>query len=305
MATIIGPAVAGTGMVVAGIAVLEMIEFASQRPALILGRCRWWLAGAAAPAEPAGPQELEAEAAQVRGVAANSVRNTCEICFDMLGTEAAACCQDGHFLCFTCMRDHIGHESGMLGQMPRRADGEVQCPGRSRQSRCTNVIKARDILAHGDDVFQMYIHGRVLANSKEIPPTTPKASPQLSGCNAVRAFVQHIRESILTPSCPRCNQVFVDFDGCVALTCHRCKAEFCGLCFADCGSDAHQHVRLIHPHIDLFLSAEEWRRRLLTWQQQQMDALFERVRSEAHAVQRVNHLHESGSSRSSTGCVAQ
>jgi hypothetical protein len=54
--------------------------------------------------------------------------------------------------------------------------------------------------------------------------------------------VQWIREQLLTLHCPRCQQSFVDFDKCFALTCSRCRAGFCGWCLQDCGKDAHQHV---------------------------------------------------------------
>ena len=53
---------------------------------------------------------------------------------------------------------------------------------------------------------------------------------------------EHIVESILTLACPRCKQAFVDFDGCFALQCGRCRAAFCAYCLADCGRDAHAHV---------------------------------------------------------------
>jgi len=51
-------------------------------------------------------------------------------------------------------------------------------------------------------------------------------------------------DEILTLRCPRpnCRAAFVDFDGCFALTCGRCRAGFCGWCLADCGADAHGHV---------------------------------------------------------------
>jgi hypothetical protein len=56
-----------------------------------------------------------------------------------------------------------------------------------------------------------------------------------------------IINDILTLRCPRCRQAFVEFDGCMAVTCSRvaCKANFCGICLADCGSSgaAHQHIR--------------------------------------------------------------
>ena len=54
---------------------------------------------------------------------------------------------------------------------------------------------------------------------------------------------RHIEEDLLSLKCPRCHAVFVDFNGCFALTCESCKAGFCGWCLADCGNDAHAHVR--------------------------------------------------------------
>lgn len=42
----------------------------------------------------------------------------------------------------------------------------------------------------------------------------------------------YICEKILTLTCPRCSQAFVDFEGCMALTCSRagCGCGFCAIC---------------------------------------------------------------------------
>jgi hypothetical protein len=53
---------------------------------------------------------------------------------------------------------------------------------------------------------------------------------------------RHVVDRLLTLACPRCSAAFVDFNGCFAVTCHRCSCGFCGWCLADCGADAHQHV---------------------------------------------------------------
>ena len=52
-----------------------------------------------------------------------------------------------------------------------------------------------------------------------------------------------IHEDILTQKCPRCKKAFLDFDGCFALKCSNCPCAFCGWCLADCGNDAHSHVK--------------------------------------------------------------
>ena len=65
---------------------------------------------------------------------------------------------------------------------------------------------------------------------------------------AAKTPPDHLRnrvvEEILTLHCPRCWQAFFDFEGCFALKCSKFPCAFCGWCLADCGTDAHSHVRL-------------------------------------------------------------
>ena len=65
--------------------------------------------------------------------------------------------------------------------------------------------------------------------------------------------------------CPRCGSVFGQFTGCAALTCAYagCHAHFCAFCLADCGGDAHPHVRTcrLNPkQNEYFVSEAEWAR---------------------------------------------
>ena len=88
---------------------------------------------------------------------------------------------------------------------------------------------------------------------------------------AVLSHRLHIIENILTLKCPRdaCKAAFIDFDGCFALTCSRCRCGFCAYCLQDCGTDAHQHVancahntakgRNLHAPIDAFHRAQKGR----------------------------------------------
>ena len=61
---------------------------------------------------------------------------------------------------------------------------------------------------------------------------------------ALIALRQEI-EAMMDARCPRCSTTFGGFDGCAALKCGvgSCGAAFCALCFADCGNDAHDHVK--------------------------------------------------------------
>ena len=75
-----------------------------------------------------------------------------------------------------------------------------------------------------------------LAREKKRAMETSSAEEKL------RLAKEHVIEKVLTLSCPRCEQAFVDFDGCFALRCARCQAGFCAYCLADCGRDAHAHI---------------------------------------------------------------
>jgi hypothetical protein len=61
----------------------------------------------------------------------------------------------------------------------------------------------------------------------------------------VRLHRNHILDKLLSLSCPRCERVFDDFEGCFALKCSGkggCGCGFCGWCLEDCGADSHAHV---------------------------------------------------------------
>lgn len=72
--------------------------------------------------------------------------------------------------------------------------------------------------------------------------------------------------------CPFCKAVFYDFEGCLALTCHRCTREFCGICLKPHGDmrDGHQmvasHQKTFTPqqvsqfqlNLPYFMNATKW-----------------------------------------------
>ena len=65
----------------------------------------------------------------------------------------------------------------------------------------------------------------------------------------------YITNEIITLKCPRknCRATFifdVGYKDCFALECVTCGCGFCGWCFLDCGSDAHQHVPGCRPGLE-------------------------------------------------------
>jgi hypothetical protein len=80
----------------------------------------------------------------------------------------------------------------------------------------------------------------------------------------VKRHTDTIIERFINISCPRCSAVFVDFDGCTALTCGvpTCNAGVCAGCLMDCGQDAHQHVPRCPNNparTDLFTTLDRWK----------------------------------------------
>ena len=72
-------------------------------------------------------------------------------------------------------------------------------------------------------------------------------------------------EQMMELRCPKCRHVFDAFDGCAALNCAtpNCGAKFCALCLADCGDDAHPHVRRcrLNPNPgEFFVTEVAWAR---------------------------------------------
>ena len=102
-------------------------------------------------------------------------------------------------------------------------------------------------------------------------------------------FERRKLEKLLDLKCPRCEQVFIDFDNCMALSCAKagCGAAFCGWCLADCGDDAHSHVARCPAKpagADTFFDREN--QRFDVWKRMQSEAavdflegLEERLRS--------------------------
>lgn len=69
-------------------------------------------------------------------------------------------------------------------------------------------------------------------------------SRKATEAEAVATLRMHCVDKILTLHCPRCDQAFVDFVGCFALTCSRCGCSFCAWCL-DMAPDS----RACHLHV--------------------------------------------------------
>jgi serine/threonine protein kinase len=185
----------------------------------------------------------------------NSLRK-CIVCFDEMSvTQGLECCGTlQHFHCSECLSGHVMNESSKdLADLKDR-QGRVFCIWRKKDIRgnyqCdfADPFSEAQLASHcSDGVFAAYLQG--VAKVTEARLAQDMEAGFEERMKAERARIEamteaelkidktrrHIIEEILTLKCPRCEAAFVDFNGCFALTCHRCACGFCAHCLQDCG----------------------------------------------------------------------
>jgi hypothetical protein len=225
----------------------------------------------AAAARPA-PEDVAKQLDELR---ATALREQCTICLDDHPVFEGVLCKSvgGHFVCDECFGAHVVAEASK----PAFKD-DIRCPCASEaMGGCQSGPYATlDVARHArPEAFEALNkkrlelrEGRVAAmmeNDFEKRLSTKIAELKLSAEAAEYALARsHIADNILTLRCPRCGQAFDSFDGCFALTCLRqgCACGFCAWCLADCGKDAHTHVRSCpsNKRGDLYGSEHEFER---------------------------------------------
>jgi len=208
--------------------------------------------------------EAERRQAQQRQADAAAGLRVCCICYDELdvagGIECGAAGAAAHFTCDACFGEHVLSESEKDLHDLRERGGQVFCPLRLHGCPCASPYPGQAAAAHvAGPVFGAFLQAqarlaeqvlvRELEQQYEVRLAAERA--QLVAMAADELQVEHTRrhvvDRLLTLQCPRCGAAFLDFNGCFALTCHRCACGFCAYCLADCGGDAHAHVAAC-PH---------------------------------------------------------
>ena len=164
-------------------------------------------------------------------------------------------CERGHALCEACFDAHVKTESEKDVAALTTRDGEVRCPMRAAafgDDACdAGCYEARMIARRcSKETFKAYDEARRRVNEAKIVDETERRVAaerarmrESAGADEkLRVTREHVIEKIFTTCCPRCSQAFVDFTGCFALSCSRCRAGICAYCLADCGKDAHAHI---------------------------------------------------------------
>ena len=186
----------------------------------------------------------------------------CCICYESFKAEEGVFCgdvDDPHFTCKACFAMHVKTECEKDIATLTANEGKITCV--EPDCTCTDAFSGADIALAAPAHFDLYMQAFAkIADAKARADTLEQVEREQAAERKRQAQMtadereadnarKHIVEDILNLKCPRkeCRQVFVDFDGCAALSCSRCGAGVCAYCLKDCGRDAHAHVAAC-PH---------------------------------------------------------
>jgi ankyrin repeat protein/serine/threonine protein kinase len=178
-------------------------------------------------------------------------RRECSVCCNTQWLDQGLSCSEQHFVCNDDLESLTKHFCSLsLAEIARR--GALRCNnGGCKSTAWSNADLAR---ALSEAQFAAYIdklravsENRVLVEQQQrhqadLAAQERRLRGEMARDEEIAAHRRHITNNLLCLRCPRCEQVFVDFVNCFALTCGKCRAGFCAWCLHDCGEDAHRHV---------------------------------------------------------------
>ncbi|CAJ1376515.1 unnamed protein product [Effrenium voratum] len=185
----------------------------------------------------------------------------CCICLEHFPQGQGIQCseEEPHFLCKGCLQRYVQSHAETELRLQRRTAGRIVCPSPS----CSRVFSHHSLALHLSNAgFEKYLNAMFKVVETEALATAHAPDPSADWLELMR---RRVVEDILTLKCQACGQAFIDFEGCFALTCSRCKSGMCGWCgksFRNLDL-AHDHVRqcLFAPRKhDLYGSQEEFAR---------------------------------------------
>jgi hypothetical protein len=197
----------------------------------------------------------------------------CSICSDPLPELTFSCptnkCNYG--LCFDCLKIAFSDASGANVRFCPFCKMETARP--MIESVC-GVGAIREV--------ERELRSQVENDIRKQDQKQIESKKQMVLCKERADQLFQIATEELNMKCPRCCQVFYDYDGCNAVRCGNisCKAAFCAVCLKDCGNDAHTCARTHGDLYDktLFTKARERR------EVQTMETILQRHTTESFEV---------------------
>jgi hypothetical protein len=186
-----------------------------------------------------------------------------------------------HYMCCDSFQKLVSSFCGQEVNQLANSGVRLKCP----EPTCLRYYSDVDIARYAPNQIKEYVAAKLRTEELKMSNKMKEELERLLKMNAeqreAQLTIKQIVDGILNLNCPRCGQVFVDFEGCFALTCSRCGCGFCAWCFKDCGKDAHRHVAScssnLTPKRAVFGSMSAWREsnraRVKTQVQQKLDAI--------------------------------
>jgi hypothetical protein len=174
----------------------------------------------------------------------------CMICLYQHPFQGGIFCSNHHFLCWDCFELYI--KASEAPDAPKRnfdQENNLAC------FDCQVAYSMRAIAKGPEGVLEAAMNLRVTRTKDDavriaIQEENEKHMKKLKRIREINNREEQKAEmikleiinDILNLRCPNCKMVFVDYDGCCALTCNICRCGFCAYCLKNCGEDAHAHV---------------------------------------------------------------
>ncbi len=187
--------------------------------------------------------------------------HSCGCCFDEFNIDQGIMCENGHFYC-SSSEDEGNECFAMLAKsqflhLSSRTDNSLLCP------ECNAPYGSKSVASNlSTDDFDEYqgaivdakvtkkademnasFNQRLQAAVAEVLETYGNAESRL--LLEAKKLAKEARDTILNLRCPHCKAAYVDFSGCMAIACERCKGNFCAYCHqkTTTARGAHEHVR--------------------------------------------------------------
>lgn len=159
---------------------------------------------------------------------------TCGICICEILDEKTYSCSKNHHICGTCMDRYIEQSSDNLVILDYwKSHSNLKC------FECGGHFNDEIMIESGNLNYVKFSRNIIKTiTTLDIQSASMKKEEE----NYLVVIKNEIREELSKCiSCPYCNTVFVDFSGCMALTCENCGKQICGVC-------CKKHPTLIDSH---------------------------------------------------------
>jgi serine/threonine protein kinase len=171
----------------------------------------------------------------------------CIVCFDSFWADQGISCSADidpiHFSCSDCFHGYLDCCANQELAIWSKRNNQIQC----LQQFCDRPIQSNKYLKFINPETYEKLQSKMIQINEQLVATNlenifQKRLKIMENQSAAQFHFTRITEDILNLCCPSCKAVFIDFEGCFALTCKRCSCGFCAWCLQDCGRDAHNHV---------------------------------------------------------------